>query len=189
MRNQNRTKGSLAVTAIIVAWLVSMAGLSRPVIAADVEAAALDANANFAFVGCSSIAGNFSWVDLPPDWTVKLLLQDEHYFPNIDAYTIAEFTNNGSTGAGSELFAYGFPTSAPDHWYLKVIVHDDGAGMLEKYIAFDFSRPCTNSGSVSAGGTGDGDGKPVDARSGVTSEANEPSSADDPDDDGRVQVP
>jgi hypothetical protein len=166
-----------------------MAGQPRLANAEGIEAAALDANASFAFVGCTSIAGNFSWVDLPFGWTVKLLLQDEQYFPNIDAYTIAEFTNNSGTGIGSDLFEYSFPTSDPDHWYLKIIVQDDGAGMLEKFIAFDFSRPCTGSGSVSAGGTGNGEGEPVDARSGVASEDNEPVSAADPDDDGRVQVP
>jgi hypothetical protein len=135
-------------------------------------------------IDCGSVTGIFSWSDIPIGVLARVALHGEI---DIDGNVFVVDVDSENDRAGELRVTIPFQTSTWGGWHLKVNTYDNG--IVEHEVIYPtFERECVT-GSVSPGGTGEVEGEPVDARSGVTSEPEDDDEVEDPDGEGRVQIP
>jgi hypothetical protein len=162
----------IAMTGTALFGVQSTALASDPVHAFSVES-----------IDCGSVTGTFSWSDVPVGGWVEIFLYNEDVLGLIGH----SIQNLGDDTNGELRLTIPFSTDQLDGWHIYGMTSNED---IPLYVTMDpeLNRPCMN-GSVSTGGTGQVDSEPVDARSGVTSEPEESVDVEDPDSEGRVQVP
>jgi hypothetical protein len=163
--------------------LISITGVSL----LGVQSTTLAADPTHAFsvesIDCGSVTGTFSWSDVPVGGWVEIFLYNE----DVLGLTGHSIQNLGDDTNGELRLTIPFSTAQLDGWHIYGMTSNED---IPLYVTMDpeLNRPCLN-GSVSPGGAGDVDAEPVDARSGVTTEPEETGDVEDPDSEGRVQVP
>jgi hypothetical protein len=135
-------------------------------------------------IGCGGVVGDLFWDDVPVGDYVNIFLRSDEV-AGYNGYTVRNF---GDDESGALRVSIPFGTDDLDDWYLHLTIEDEFGMIVYEAMDPSFDRECS-AGSVSPGGTGEVESEPTDARSGVTSEPEEDEAVEDPDDDGRVQVP
>jgi hypothetical protein len=135
-------------------------------------------------IGCGAVTGVIVWDDVPLGGYVNVVVRSDE-LAGYNGYTVRNF---GGDESGELKVSIPFSNDDLDDWYISVTVEDEFGMILDVSTSPLFDRECS-AGSVSPGGTGEVESEPTDARSGVTSEPEDAEAVEDPDDDGRVQVP
>lgn len=134
---------------------------------------------------CGGVQGEVAWSDALPGYQIYVrLINPEASF----TYSAIVFVDDTNT-TGSYEFDLLFGSENLDGWTLLVYIEDSLDLLVFSESTGPFSRECFF-GDVAPGGTGNGSVEAVDSRSGDVADPVEPAeSVDDPDNDGRVQVP
>lgn len=134
---------------------------------------------------CGGVQGEVAWSGALPGYQIYVrLINPEASF----TYSAIVFVDDSNT-TGSYEFDLLFGSEDLDGWSLLVYIEDSLDLLVFSESTDPFSRECFF-GDVAPGGTGNGSVEAIDSRSGDAAEPVAPGEpADDPDDDGRVQVP
>jgi hypothetical protein len=172
LRNFVRALVLVSITSVSLFGVQSTALAADPVHAFSVES-----------IDCGSVTGTFSWSDVPVGGWVEIFLYNE----DVLGLTGHSIQNLGDDTNGELRLTIPFSTDQLDGWHIYGMTSNED---IPLYVTMDpeLDRECLN-GSVSPGGTGNVDVEPTDARSGVTSEPVDDAVDEDPDGNGRVQVP
>ena len=135
-------------------------------------------------VDCGSVTGWLYWSEVPLGGWVEIFVRID----DGSGYNGYGVRNLGDDADGELLVTIPFSSDSLAGWYFYGKISDETYTPIYEAMDPQFERECVV-GSVSPGGTGDGEGEPIDARSDATTDPGDVSPADDPDDDGRVQVP
>jgi hypothetical protein len=167
-----------ALPAILVLLLATIVATPSP-------AAAIGLGLSNAQFDCGGVSLTYSWADAPVGGRVSFWL----YHPDAGTYYGYTVNIDDTNQTGSQEVDVPYGAEILDGWQLLLEIKDDTNLTVFGYESDPFSRECFE-GSVGPGPTGDGSVEAVDSRSGGDAGPVEPAeSADDPDDDGRVQVP
>lgn len=137
-------------------------------------------------VSCGSVSGVVEWWALPEGGSITVAIVN-----NVDdRLNLDGFVNDDGDAMGAFAFDLDFPSATYEDWTLKVIAFDETGTVIDSWDVDTFDRACVT-GSVGGGGTGSDDDAPapIDARSDATTDVEDGEPVEDPDGEGRVQVP